>query len=165
VAAAQIDQLELERLAHKRQLLARRIENLDIKSPIGGLVLTGDLDRSEGVPLTVGQPLYEIAPLDRMFAEIEIPDDEIEHVVEGQRVYVRLDALPGSALEGTLTELHPRSETRNGANVFIAEVMLDNPGEVLRPGMKGTAKIVTARRSLAWILFHRPWNWLASLLF
>ena len=62
-AAAQIDQLEIQRQEVKRQLLERRLANLEIKSPIDGIVVAGDLQRSEGVPVNVGQVLYEVAPL------------------------------------------------------------------------------------------------------
>ena len=42
--------------------------------------------------------------------------------------------------------------------------LLDNTDLALRPGMKGHARIRTAHRSLWWIVFHRPWNHLASWL-
>ena len=57
-AAAQIDQLETQRQEVKRQLLERRLANLEIKSPVDGIVVTGDLDAPEGVPVSVGQVLY-----------------------------------------------------------------------------------------------------------
>src|SRR5690606_27148916 len=41
VAAAQIDRLEMERLDHKRRLLEHRAANLEIRSPIDGIVLSG----------------------------------------------------------------------------------------------------------------------------
>ena len=42
-AAAQIDQLEIQRQEVKRQLLERRLANLEIKSPVDGIVVAGDL--------------------------------------------------------------------------------------------------------------------------
>jgi hypothetical protein len=41
---------------------------------------------------------------------------------------------------------------------------LDNSDGWLRPGLKGTARIVTPRRSLAWILFHKPWDYFKKKL-
>lgn len=163
-AAAQIDKLEMERLEHRRQLLLNRTEHLEIRSPVDGIVVSGDLERAEGAPLTVGQTLFEIAPLQRMIAELSILDDEIAHVGQGQEVKVAFDAYPDSRWPSTLDRIHPRSETRDEANVFIGEVPLENPVGALRPGMKGQATIVTPARSLAWILFHKPWERIAGWL-
>jgi multidrug resistance efflux pump len=164
VAAAQIDRLEMERFEQKRRLVAHRLEHLEIKSPIDGIVLTGDLQRSEGVSLTIGQPLYEVAPLDELLVEVAIADKQIKHVQAGMEVTVQLDAFPTQLWTGRLERVHPRSEIRDDANVFVGEVVIDNRDHGLRPGMKGRAKVVAARHTLFWIVFHEPWEWLASWL-
>jgi multidrug efflux pump subunit AcrA (membrane-fusion protein) len=156
-AAAQIDVLEMQIQDQKRQLLESRIKNLDIKSPTAGIVVTGDLERSQGAPVTSGQALYEIAPLDRMIVEIEIRDEDIAHVEVGQKVAVKLDAYPGKVWVGTIEKIHPRSEIRDSKNVFIAEVSLGEDGETLHPGMKGTATVTTSSHTLLWIGFHKAW--------
>jgi biotin carboxyl carrier protein len=155
-ASAQIDSLEMQSQDQKRQLLESRIKNLDIKSPVAGIVVSGDLERSEGAPVTAGQALYEIAPLDRMIVEIEVKDEDISHVQAGQEVLVKLDAYPGKVWNGKIEKIHPRSEIRDSNNVFIAEVSLGEDGE-LRPGMKGSATITTSSHTLLWILFHKAW--------
>jgi multidrug efflux pump subunit AcrA (membrane-fusion protein) len=141
----------------KRQLLESRIKNLDIKSPEAGIVVSGDLERSEGAPVTAGQAMYEIAPLDRMIVEIEVRDEDVAHVEVGQTVAVKLEAYPGTIWKGTIDKIHPRSEIRESNNVFIAEVGLEQGGEVLRPGMKGSATITTSSHTLLWILLHKAW--------
>jgi multidrug resistance efflux pump len=158
IAAAQIDKLEMERLDHKKRLLTRRLEHLEIKSPIEGVVISGDLQRSEGVPVSVGQVLYEVAPLDQMVAEVAVADEERSYVQERQNVMIRLDAFPGSSWSDHLVRINPRAELREDDNVFIGEVTLDNADRALRPGMKGEAKIESARYPLAWIILHKPWN-------
>ena len=141
----------------KRQLVESRIVNLDIKSPAAGIVVSGDLERSEGAPVTSGQALYEIAPLDRMIVEIEVKDEDIAHVEVGQEAVVKLDAYPGEIWKGKIDKIHPRSEIRESNNVFIAEVSLGEGGEALRPGMKGTATITTSSHALLWIMLHKAW--------
>jgi hypothetical protein len=163
-AAAQIDQLEFQRQEVKRQLLQRRLANLEIKSPVDGIVVAGDLQRSEGVPVSVGQVLYEVAPLGRMTAEAAIGDEEISAVSAGMSVTLRLDSQPERQWRGALARIHPRSVTREKDNVFLGEVPLDNADGALRPGMKGRATVRTGPRSLGWVLFHRPWNYLMTWL-
>ncbi len=59
-AEQQIAQLDVDRLKLELQLLRHREENLEIRSPIDGIVASGDLERAEGVPLKVGQTLFEV---------------------------------------------------------------------------------------------------------
>lgn len=77
VSAAQRAKLEMERLEIKQQLISNRGSNLEIKSPIAGIVITGDLERVEGAPLAVGDSLFEIAPLDKLLVEISIADSTL----------------------------------------------------------------------------------------
>ncbi len=140
-----------------RQLLESRIKNLDIKSPAAGIVVSGDLERTEGAPVKAGQAMYEIAPLDRMIVEAEVRDEDVANVAVGQKVAVKLDAYPSTVWKGTIDKIHPRSEIRDSNNVFIAEVRLDQGGEALRPGMKGSATITTTSHTLLWILLHKAW--------
>jgi RND family efflux transporter MFP subunit len=164
VAAAQIDKLELERLEQQRTLLEHRIGNIEIKSPVDGYVISGDLERTEGAPLTVGEVLYEIAPLDQITVEVAIDDDEVASVHEGQQASIRFDAHPGERFVGKLSRIHPRSEIRDSRNVFIGEVTLENVDVALRPGMKGSAQIRLADVSLLAGLTTRLWHSLVKLV-
>ena len=61
---------------------------------------------------------------------------------------------------GQIVTLHPRAELREHQSVFVAQIRLENPDGVLRPGMKGQAKIYGRAYPLGWNLFHRPLEWL-----
>ena len=164
-ADQQIAQLEAERLALEIELLDHRIANLEIKSPVAGIVVAGTKDWAEGAPLEIGQSLFEIAPLEEMTVEMAVPDNEVSYVEVGQSVRVRLESLPSSDQSLHLQRIQPRSEIRDKANVFIAEAPLDNADGLLRPGMKGRAKITTPRQPIYWIVFHKPWQLLRKYLF
>ncbi len=157
-AEAEIAKLEIERLDLNIQLLKHRADHLQIKSPIDGIVTSGDLERAEGAPLEVGQSLFEVAPLNEMIAEIAVPQGDIAYVEEGQEVVIRIDGYLTRSRKLMVGNVQPRSEIRDNENIFVAEAMLENEKERLRPGMKGRAKIISTKRSLGWILFHRPWE-------
>lgn len=163
-AAAQQAQLEMAQLDLRIQLLRNRADNLEIKSPIDGIVVSGDLRKAQGAPLTVGQSLFEIAPLSEMTVEVLIPQRELSHVQPGQEVRLEIDALPGTQFTGTLNRLAPRAEIRDEEVVFIGELALANDHGGLWPGMRGRAKITTAPHSVAWNYLHRPWQWLRETL-
>ena len=152
---AEVSRFEMERLQGKVDLWERKAGQLEIRSPLDGIVLTGDLRKLEGAPLRIGQTLFEIAPLDDMTAEIEVPDEDVAFVAKDQSVEMRFEAYPDRGWSGTIGRLHPRSETRQQNNVFIAEVQLTNSNAQLRPGMSGRAAIKVGSRSLGWVLLHR----------
>jgi biotin carboxyl carrier protein len=165
-AAAQQAQLELHRLASKRELLAYRIENLEIRSPLAGVIVTGDLSKAQHAPLEAGQRLFEVAPLQAMVAEIAIPEADLPYVQRGQQVELRIDSNLDTSWRGAIESIRPRAEQRDGQQVFVAEVSLDNTASQLRPGMSGVARITSRSQPIGWILFHRPleslirlWGW------
>lgn len=146
--------LESQRLQLEIARLQDEIANLDIRSDIAGLVIAGDLTKSEGVPLEQGKTLFEIAPLDQMVVEVAIPESDVSFVKPAMATRLRLDAFPMRTYRGRIERIHPRAELRDHGNVFMAEVMIDNHRGILRPGMRGTARIPAGNQPLAWILFH-----------
>lgn len=155
---AQIAKLDMENLDLQLSLLRLRSSQLQIDSPMTGIVVTGDLERVEGAPLTVGQTLFEIAPLDQMIIEVAVPQSEVAYVQSGMNVDVKLASYPNRTWTGLVDSIHPRSEIRESESVFIAEVLLNNDDKVLQPGMHGEARIIANRRAWGWILFHRAWD-------
>jgi biotin carboxyl carrier protein len=165
-AAAQIANFEAQSVGQELELVRRKLAVLDVKAPLAGVVVSGDLRRAEGQPVPRGQVLWEVAPLDAMIVEIDVPDHEISRVRAGEPVRVRLEAFGGGRWESTIRRVHPQSEQRDGRNVFIveADIAADRVAE-LRPGMRGRASIVSDRHSLIWIVGHRFWEWLVTTLF
>ena len=155
INAAQVSRLEMARMTAKATVLRQRSEQLEIRSPVAGVVISGDLRKAEGAPLSTGQTLFEIAPLEEMVLEIGIPEEDIGHVVIGQSVEAVLHALPDRTWTGSIERIHPRSELVDQDYVFVAEVKFANEHGLLRPGMKGRAKVQTAAHPLGWNLFHK----------
>ena len=150
--------LERARLEQESQLLKYREQNFEIVSPVAGIVLTGSLDRRENYPVTIGQALFEVGPLDPLRIELAIPADEIMHVEVGQKVLIRFDGFGTKSVEGRIDRIRPSTVIRDDRNVFIAEAILQNPEGVVRPGMNGHARVFGAKHRLGWTIFHRPWE-------
>ena len=155
---AAIRALDAEGLAHERDLLRHRQENLKLYSPLAGVIVAGELERAEGAAVELGKALLELAPLDVLIAEIAIEESDISLVENGMPVSLKLNALPGKTYHGNISRISPRSETRDGKNIFVAEVELPNPDAELRPGMKGKAVLLSWRRPLIWTLVRKPWQ-------
>lgn len=150
IADSQQAKLKIRELSRDRQLLAERLERLSVNSPIDGVVVAGDLDRSIGSPLETGQLVLEVAPLDKMVVEIEIPESDIGYVQNGTIARVRLTAGNHDKIEQPIENVYPAAELRDDQNVFVGRVPVDNSNGQLRPGMRGEA---IAYGPL------RPWLW------
>ena len=156
IADAQISLSEMKKLKSQIQLVNDKLKNLEIRSPIDGIVVAGDLEKVEGAPVEMGQTLFEVGPLDKMLAEISIPENEIPYVHPGMNINIKLNAYPFKTWVGTVAKIHPKTEIRNLESVFIAEVELDNIEMKLKPGMKGQAKVKSDAYPIGWNLFHHP---------
>ena len=151
---------DLRRVGFEAELsiLQNKQANLEIRSMTDGVILSGSIDRRENYPVTVGQTLYEIAPISPLRVELAIPADEIMHVAPDQRVKFRFDGFGTETITGVVARIRPSSTIRDDENVFIAEAILENEDSQVRPGMKGSARVYGKRRTLGWALFHRPWE-------
>ncbi len=157
-------ELENRRLTAEEEVLKYKQDHLKIRSPISGVVLSGSLERAEAASVKTGQVLFEIGPLDPVKIEIAIPADDASQVKKGHPVTVWIEGQEDRPLESVIERIHPRSETRDALNIFVAELKFENPDEMLRPGMKGVVRIDAEKRSLGWSLFHKPINYLRSRL-
>lgn len=147
--------LEVEFLRYQQQ-------NLEIRSPIKGLILTGDLARSKGVPVETGQKLFEVADFEKFVTEISVTDEDINWVKEEQEVALRLESRGGKVFESKIEQIYPVSEVADGDNVFVCLAYITDEGNknFLRPGMRGRARVKAGWKPLGWVIFYKPYNYI-----
>jgi biotin carboxyl carrier protein len=150
IADAQQAALKERQLARRKQLINDRLSNLRVVSPIAGVVVSGDLERFVGAPLDTGQTLLEVAPLDRMAIEVEIPEYEIGYITPESDTKIKIAAIGGKSLRMPLADVYPSAEIRDDRNVFVGRVEIENRDGKLRPGMRGEATTYGPLRPLAW---------------
>ena len=155
VAGAQIARSEMKSLEARMQSIQDKLDNLEVRSPIDGIVVAGDLEKSEGAPVEMGQTLFEIGPLEKMLAEIRVPEADIPYTKPGMPIKIKLNAYPFKTWQGKIEKIHARTEVIDGKTVFIADVEIENENFKLKPGMKGSAKISSNYKPLGWNLFHQ----------
>jgi RND family efflux transporter MFP subunit len=165
VEGMQLAQHEFEALDAESRLLSYQQTNLEIVAPLSGLILSGDLEQSQGVPVDTGQKLFEIASLDQLRLEIAVSDEDVHWVEAGQKVTFRLESQPGEQFEAVIEEVYPISEMLDGENVFVCLTTVKNEDDTLRPGMRGRASVIGPSKPLGWVLFHKPWNFIRLRLF
>jgi len=114
---------------------------VDLRTPIAGLItsLSAEVDRY----VESGAVVATIASLDRMRVRVALSDRERGEVREGQPARIRLS--DGTELGGKVFRLplSANSETR----LYDAELVFENPGHRLRPGMLVTVEVLVATDS------------------
>lgn len=159
-AKEQIALLAARRAEAQVGLLEYRLGLADIRAPVDGTIVAGDLRRSLGQPVTRGQVLFEIALPGPLRAEVLVLDEHVPLVAPGQRVRLSPAAEPGNVRLGTVERVRPMAEVVQGRNVFRVITVLEEPEQAgLRPGMEGWARVETAPSSwLGWLL-RDPVRW------
>ena len=156
ISEAQIAKLEMEKLAYDIDFFRAQLKQLEIRSPIDGVIVSGDLEKAEGAPVETGQTLYEVGPVDIFSAEIEVSERDIRFLKVGQDAIIRFNAVPLETFCGKIERIYPKAEVRDDEAVFVAIAQIDNSDQKLKPGMEGTATIETGPSTIGWNLFHRP---------
>jgi len=164
-AAINVIRSQIDQAAAQIKLLDEQLERIKLRSPISGLVVSGDLSQLIGTSVQRGQILFEIAPLDAYRVILDVDEREVRSIEAGRTGELVVSALPNQNLPFVVDKITPIAEARSGRNVFRVEGRLtDNPPQ-LRPGMEGVGKIEIGRRNLAWIWLHpvidwmRIWSW------
>ncbi len=150
-------------LAQTRARLASvddRLARTELRAPLDGLVISGDWSRSLGVPVSRGELLFEISPLDAYRVAIMVSDREIAGLAAGQPGELILTALPRHPVQLTVTGVATLAAEEPGAPVFRVEAEVAEGGRTLRPGMEGVAKVTVGERRRWWIWTHALTDWL-----
>ncbi len=152
---AQLALANQELVRAKLEIVNSRIERALIRAPFDGVVVWGDLRKSVGAVLQLGDPLFQVAPRDRWTVEIEVPQHAVEHVAPGLSGEFVAIADPTQAMSLALSRLRSGAELRRGSNVYVAEAEMTTDSPWVKSGMEGVARIQVGERRILWVLTHR----------
>jgi hypothetical protein len=128
------------------------VKKLDIVSPINGIVQLKKNRRSKqnykiGDEIFLNQSFALVPDINSMKVKTSINELDYKKVQLGQKVKVRLDALPEVVFEGKISSLGKLSkpkEQNSKIKVFDAEITIINNDERLKPGMTVSCQIYYA---------------------
>ena len=162
IIAARIDQADAELL-----LLDEQLSRTRILAPFAGVVIEGDLSQRLGTPVSRGDSLFVVAPLDGYRVVLKVGEGDIASLAGGETGALVLASMPSRRFPLQVERITAVSTAEGGANAFRVEATLDDMGENLRPGMEGVGKIELGEANLAWIwsrdllawLRLKTWSW------
>ncbi|MCF0233397.1 MAG: HlyD family efflux transporter periplasmic adaptor subunit, partial [Thermoguttaceae bacterium] len=170
---------ERERTLQAQQvILNARREDLNVRAPIDGTVMTFDLENKlKNRPVQPGQILLEVArPEDGMQLELQMPEKRMGHLDAYLRsikendpdavlkVQFVLTVDPSKNYDATVVEEHDRAENRGTeeTTVFLKATInnLESLPQGSRPGAGVAAKINCGKRSLGYVCFNEMFAFL-----
>lgn len=163
-ADAQMARSDVKRLQARIDLITWQIERSQIKSPIDGIVVAGDLTRQINAPVKTGDALYEIAKLDDLRARLSIPEADIADINIGQTGELAAVAQIHEHLAFDVERIEPVAEVVEQQNVFGVRARIEQTPDWLQPGMQGLAKVEIREARLGWIWTRDVMNWLRMKL-
>ena len=136
---------------------------LPIYTPLSGTVIEKMVQQGQYV--NVGEVLFNIADLSKVWVEIDVFENEVPYVRVGQQVEISSAVEHAAVTKGRISFVYPFHDPKT--HTVKARVELPNPGHMLKPDMfvnaiirvplvKGivipvTAVVDTGKRQVVWI--------------
>jgi membrane fusion protein (multidrug efflux system) len=136
-AAAEVETLKA-RIQGERTLIAKK----HIRAPFSGVLGIRQVDQGQFV--SPGQELVTLQALQPLYADFDLPQQELGRVAEGMAVELTVDTYPDRTFRAEITAIDSEvaQETRN----FAVRATLPNADEALRPGMFAHAAVQLPER-------------------
>lgn len=136
-------ELESARAAHDLAQLALR--DSQIKAPFDGTVTLRHIKR--GNTLQPNSPAFRITRMDRLQAQLNVPERDIHKLRAGHPVKLTLDAWPDKVFAGAVLRINPVVDAGSGTVKVTAQMAANQPQ--LKPGMFGRVEILYDRHEQA----------------
>lgn len=146
LAAAQAD---VEQAQAAQTEIEARLSDLEIRSPIDGVVLTRTVEPGEVI--SPGTTILTVVNLEDVYLRGYIPEGEVGAVRIGQSAQVFLDSAPEQPLAATVTAIDTEAsftpeniyfQDDRVTQVFGLKLEIDNPSGFAKPGMPADGEIL-----------------------
>ena len=155
-----------DQLTQQTRLLASETANLELKSPIRGIVTTPRLEDRLGSFVTVGTEVAEVADIGIMRARIYISEYDMHKYRPDSQGRLHVDGIVGKWEAGNVQVSAASSEIAAGLmdlskfkgmrspTFYEMNLLVSNSDGRLKPGMVGTGRVYGQRRSLAGLAYQ-----------
>jgi len=149
----------LEALQRQVALLDEQLAATVVRAPVTGTILTPRPEELVGAWRDEGDLLVTMGRTDSLELELGVRQRDLPRVRVGQRVRLRVDAIPQRTFTGTVTQIGELPLTSDDV-YFRVRALVANPDGALRPGMVAHAKVLTDPMSVLGRVVRAPARWL-----
>lgn len=127
------------------QLLETQLSQTYLYAPYDAVVANRLVD--PGAYASPSQPVLQVARVDKVWINVNVPDEDLAYVHPGIDVTYQSSSLPGRRFTGPVqtVNLVPTAGTLS----YLARLQVQNPGLVLKGGMLVTVTVTKARAANA----------------
>jgi HlyD family secretion protein len=118
-------------------VLTTQLSQTYLYAPYDAVIANRLLD--PGAFASPSQPLLQVARIDRVWINVNVPDQYLTYVHPGNRVTFTSSSLPGQHFTGPIQTVN--AVPTSGTLSYLARLELQNPGYVLRGGMLVTVQV------------------------
>jgi len=176
LAEQDAERAHLDRSQERLRYLESVADSLRLKAPIDGTIVTSELSESVGRYFEEGDVIFEVVNPKRLEAELNIPEQDMIYLQKGQRVELKIFALPYQTLNTKVTRIAPLVNSASRVNTaprvnngvqgqHTAQATASDGVKVysqleqvlpeLVPGMTGYARITLKEQYAATVLAKR----------
>ncbi len=119
---------------------AGTIEDLTITP---GMVISAPSTTTQVASQTIGSIITDTVPS----LAVNLSEADVNTVVEGNKVTVTLDALPGKTFTGRVMGVNKSGVVNSGVTNYPATILLDSRNVQILPNMSATANIITKTKN------------------
>lgn len=121
------------------------LKKATIRSPINGIVLNRKVEPGQTVAASLQTPeLFTVAEdLTRMELIVAVDEADIGQVRNEQEAVFSVDAYPELSFNARISQIRHAPQTVDGVVSYETVLAVDNPDQLLLPGMTATADITT----------------------
>lgn len=137
VTRQQLDQARLnyENTKARVQQSKIRISDNNIRSTINGIVNKRFVE--PGAVVSPGTALFELVDVSKLKLQLTVNETEVASLKQGDKVTVKASVFPDKEFNGVVTFIAPMAD--KSLNFPIEIEVSQNPGNILKAGMYGTA--------------------------
>ena len=127
-----------------------RFSYTTIEAPVTGRVAKRHI--YAGILVKPGMPIVDLQDLSRVRVQVKVAEPDAPFVRVGTEAVVRFPSLPSSSQErrARVTTVFPQLDPVS--RTATVEILLDNPGELLKPEMYAVVELVLERKEKAVVI-------------
>lgn len=145
----------------KLDVVRFQLSQAEVKSPLQGVIVEGDLKERLNAPLKQGDALFRIAEMGKMYLEFQLDERDAHEVAAGSTGEAAFVSQPDERIPIKVEVMVPAAMEKEGTHAFTGRARFQfGERDWWRPGMSGICKLEAGRRTLFWILTHRTVDFL-----
>jgi HlyD family secretion protein len=125
------------------KLLQAEIAQTNLVAPFDGVVTQRLLD--PGAFAGPNAPILQVSQIDRVYVNVNVPDESLGFVRKGTPVTFTTSSAPGKSFTGTVFDVN--ATPTSGTLSYRARLVQSNPEDTLRGGMLVTVQVVKERHT------------------